>query len=62
MSDKKQEHWPIKLLARHSQDFMTWGCEGCNEVFPTKKEFNKHVIVDSKKPVFQNLLHQGEPE
>lgn len=40
------DHWPVKVLPRESQDFMTWGCEGCTQMFQTKREFNKHFLAE----------------
>ena len=54
------DHWPIKIVDRKSTTFITWGCEACNETFQSKAEFNAHIIKETKKPVFENLLHQGE--
>jgi uncharacterized C2H2 Zn-finger protein len=36
-------HWPYKIIDRNTGEFMYWGCEGCNNVFPNKVEFNRHI-------------------
>lgn len=54
------DHFPVKLLPRESQDFMTWGCEGCTEIFATKNEFNKHVVLELKKILSPDSTSQDE--